>query len=836
VTARRSLLLAAALLAACNKTSSRPSTRLNVPSAVAVFHGLTLRDPANLRAYLAVANLGGDDLRLLDAVDGKAVVAPGLIMSLSVPTLPRPALLAAGALPDAGGATKADLLVVAPTGLAACNPAYPTRLNGCIQVVTTWNKDTAVDGSLSIDLGDLLAPGDVAEVLSLAVVPVPVFDGTVWKASIDKARVVAGLSAGSSGGRLLLADFARDPGGVGIVKTGAAVHDLGFEAVSLSGAPDDPVHLYVASPDPVGQDGGLAVEGVAELDLSGPFDGVIPPARPLDAHAPTTAVLAARVQPFKALTSDPTLDEFEAPVMRVYAALEPTRCGRDQALACGLVTFDPVAGALIPDPAGQLPFASPVPVPGQILGLIAVYPPSVGSGEIDGTPAPDGTQGPLQKLATQTVVRWTSTLALATSTLGPAYLVDLARGGQALDANVLPLIRVSGALSTPTSTEEPYLALFDENAVAPAPALTRDPALMPARIGLTPGFTPTDNWTLGWQLTIPGLLGVPAQLQSTPDGLGLAWLALQHSVGSDAASGPLRDAVRLYDPRLGLRIGDIALVTALDATACSGGLELEVTDFLYPTADAPGGAVAVAPRVTLPTDAQQACLSALGAAGRSKAQVTFLSSELLLLGGAFGYAGRPTLRAAAAEPGYLLDWKDPAALTCPLLDGADATFVVGGRWQPPTCDLACRDTCQQLLLSRRSRRAFYVTDQCASTDTVCISRWGLVLLDNLNGPVVQFKVGLLSSTGVTLDPLTTAPARGATLTFTTVSGQVMSSRQPEVGATVTGMALPSGMATFDRAGETGSSADGVHVFVSYPSNQVLDCSPSVAAGSSGLYR
>jgi hypothetical protein len=821
VTARRSLLLAAALLAACNKTSTRPSIRLNGPSAVAVFHGKTLRDPDNLRAYLAVANLRGDDLRLLDAVDGKAVVAPGLIMSLSVPTLPRPALLAAGALPpDTGGVAQADLLVLAPTGLAACTPAFPTRLNGCIQVFTTWDKDTAVDHDQSIDLFDLLPVGDVAEVLSLAVVPVPAFDGTNWSAAPDKARVLAGLSAGSNGGRLLVADFARAPDGAAIVKTGAAVHDLGFEAVSLSLAPDL-IHLYAASPDPVGQVGGVDVEGVAELDLSGPFDGVIPPARPMDAHAPTTAVLAARVQPFKALTSDPAVDEFDPAVDRVYAALEPTRCGRDQAVACGLVTFDAVAGTLIPDPAipPQLPFAAPIAVPGHILGLIRVDPPTVGSGtrQPDGTVTVDGTPGPLQQLVTQTVTRWTSTLAVATSSLGPAYLLDLARGGQARDASVLPLARVSSAASIQGASGAPYLALFDENAVPPEPALTRDPSLMPARIGLTPGFSTTDSWSLGWQAVIPGLADLQAQVQPSADGLGLDWLAAQYAVGGD-----VRGTVRIYDPQLGLQVGDLALVTPEDAARCPVGFELVITDFLHPgTGPYPGGAVRVAPSTHQPAGGNPGCLNG---APLSKVRVTFVSKELLLLGNAFGYAGRPTLQAAATDLGWALEWKDPGPLACPLLDTA--------AWPPAICDLDCRE----LLLSRRSRRTFYVTEQCASTDTACTKRWGLALLDNVNGPVLKLKVGLLSSTGDELDPVTTQPARGATLTFTTVSGQVMSSRQPQVGATVTGMALPSGMATFDRAGATGSAADGVRVFVSYPSNEVLDCSPSVAAGSSGLIR
>jgi hypothetical protein len=831
VKARHPLLLAAALLASCTNTSSRPGIRLAGPSAVAAFHGLSTRDPVNLRAYMAVADERADDLRLLDAVDGKAVLAPGLILSLSVPTAPRPALLAAGGLHDAGAA-RADLLAVAPIGLVACDPASPAVFSGCVQVVATWLPATALATSLTLDLGKLPG-GEDAAVLSLAVVPVPVSDGAGgWTSAPGQARLVAGLS----GGRLLLADYARAADGQAIALVGAAIHALGFDAVALSASPDL-VHLYAASPDPIG-----GVEGVAELDLSAAFDQ--PPAvRALDALAPTTAVLAARVRPFTGIagvTSDPKLEAYGDEVVRIYAAREPTRCGPDQPLRCGLVTLDPLTGGLLPERKSANP-AIPIAVPGSIIDLIAIYPPTIGSLLVDGTAAPDGIQGAYQKQATQVSDHWTSTLAAATSTNGAVYLIDLARNGLARDAGVLatntggqPARVQTAASSTPSLADSPWLALWDDRATTATPVPVHDATVMPLLVGMTPGYTSSDSWTLGQQSGLPTLAALRTQLQATADGQGLAWLAVQSSSGATADAPPYRGVARLYDPRLPIRVGDIAIVTPDDTARCPrGAFELDVTGILYPTADFPGGAVTVAPRaadlqpkvveggVQVPVDPH--CLDG---AGRSTGRVTFLGGGLVLTGATFGYAGRPTpsVRYTLPEPSW-------AALACPIVDGGD--FLVGGAWQPPVCDAACRAACEQLLLARKARRLFYFTEQCASTDAECLTRWSSVLYDDPEGPALTFRAGWSYPDGT---PGNAPPERGTFLSIATSAGEVPVVRKPQLSGTVTGAVLPSGLATFDRAGASKVSADGERVLVSYPGNQVLDFSPSQAANASTLHR
>jgi hypothetical protein len=827
-------------LAACNKTSARPGLRLNGPSAVAVFSGLTGRDPAALRPYLAVANERGDDLRILDATDGKAVLAPGLVMSLSVPTAPRPALLAAGSLADAGGA-QADLLLVAPAGLAACDPAAPLRLVGCIQVVATWTPATALDPQLTLVVDDL-AGGQDGELLSMVVLPVPEDDGAGgFRPAAGRVRVAAGLS----GGRLLLADWARAGDGVSIALVAAAVHDLGFDAVALSAAPaPDLNHLYAASPDPI-----AGVEGVAELDVRGAVDQA-PTVRAIRVDAPTSAVLVAKVRPFVALNEPtPKLDQFGPEVTRLYAAIDPNRggadgpitCGRERPITCGLVVLDPSTGLPVPDPAGQLPSHAPISVPGTILGIAAIYPPSVGGILDDGTTAPDGSLGVLQKQATAAGERFTSTLAAVTTTTGSVVLVDLARGALALDRGVLATAtgaspaRIATAISTiPTVTTAPRLGLWDGRAT-PAPAvLTTDAAALLHLVTMTPGYTPSDSWAVLWEGPLPDLVSLPGQVQARADHTGLEWVAIQSSSGLTPEAGPFRGVGRLYDPRLLVRPGDIVEVTPDDEVACPlGKFELEVTAILAPTADHLGGAVSVVPRpaalqptVTEGTSVVPADPACLDAGGRSTARVTFRAGGLILNGTAFGYGGRPQAQASAAGPGFSLAWADPAALTCPQLD--DPT------WPPATtCDQGCRDTCEQLLLSRKARRLFYMAEVCFLGDTACVERWGSSPLVDPTGPVVAFKAGWVYPAG---SSGTERPVRGSVLTFGTASGQAASVRRPISGGQPLGAVLPGGMATFDRAGYTGLATDGVRVFTAYTGNLVLDFSPSQSAAAATVHR
>jgi hypothetical protein len=834
VSARRLLLVALALLAGCDSTSTRPSIRLSGPAAVAIYRGLSTRDAANLRTYFAVANERGDDLRLLDAIDGQAVLAPALVQALSVPTAPRPSMLAAGGLHDAEPAGKTDLLAVASTGLVACDPTTPTRLSGCVEVVATWVAATAMSSSLRVTVDDLPGGQDAA-VLSLAVAPVPEPDPAGgWRAAAGRARVVAGLS----GGRLLVAEYVRGADGVRIDLAGAAVHALGFDPGSLAVSPD-PRHVYAASLDAIDQVNGL--HGVAELDLTGAYDAppavrLIQASRPTS--LPTTVVLAARVRTFQDLTSDPKRDLLGPEVLRVYAALDPQRCGREKEVACGVAVLDPLAGGPVADPAGELPMHAPIPVTGQVLAMAAVYPPALGGLKEDGSPATSAAEAVYQKQATAVSDRWVSTLAAVASSSGAVVLLDLARGAPALDRDVLATVtqgtqaHVQGVTSSAApSAEHPAIGLWDERTAEPV--VTADGAVMVLLPEMAPGYTGSELWRATWEGELPGLAGVKAELQSTGTSPGstLAWLALQVSADATIPGvAPLREVGRLQDPRSWLKPGDIAVVIPpVDDPRCPNGpFELEVTGFLEPDPDNyPGGAVTVTPRAVQPvtSDGLTGDPACRDAAGRSVALVTFRAGGLVVTGSSFGYAGR----ARFDEP-FALRHQETSALSCAPLDSP------GWPRAGDTCDQACRDACETVYLARSSRRAFYVAEQCLdpAVDPDCSARWGTAPLVNPVGPVLAFKPGKVYASDAT--DLTAEPARDSYLQVTTASGLVPASRRPLSGTNAIGALLPSGLATYDRSAETGLEASGVRVFASYPTNQVLDFSPALGASLVTVHR
>ncbi|MBK9518830.1 MAG: hypothetical protein IPO09_16060 [Anaeromyxobacter sp.] len=882
MTARRFALVALLLAAACTQTSTRPGIRLDGPSAVAVFQAVTTRDAA-LRAYVAIANERGGDLRLLDAIDGAAVLAPGLILSLSVPTHPRPALLASGSLFDA--TPGADLLAVAPAGSVACDPAG-TRLSGCVQVVATWTPATAVASALTLDLGELAGEGET-EVLALAILPVPeeLTPGVVTSRP-GRARLVAGLA----GGRLLVADFRRaadglaieldtatfdDPAAPGtpLTRPRVRVHELGFSPRSLSASPDL-VHLYAATLDPIG-----AVEGVAELDLSSP--GVSDPSpgfsapvvRAFDAGAPTTVVLAARVRefldtPLAGTTVALTPDSYGEPVLRVYAALDPARCGPAEAVACGIITFDPALGARAPDPAGELPYRAPMPVPGTVLSLTAIYPPAWGGADLSGAEIKPPAAVPplvpsLQKLAVEAGERWTSTLAAVGSTTGFTYLADLGHFGLVnaqwmgvAGANTTPAQVFTVSLAVPIEDEDgvvypevpanvDYPRIGAWNDVTPrldgqgnpAPVINgldiRDQRL----ISVTPGYTQTEDWRLTFEGALPGLDRRQAEVAAGPG--GLEWLAVQAATGLPEATDPaaptarFRGVARLYDVRLGVQPGDVVRITPTDA-ACAGAttFEVRVADLLPPdTASHPGGAVSLTAPAALP-----ACFQVASPTVR-QATVTIRSRGLVLTGTESGYAGRPVL-----DVPFSLRHEDEASLPCPMLESP--------AWPPAACDAACRATCERRLLARKARRFAYVTEKCptALTDpptdppdadqvakkVACETRWTRAVVPvppplvfpNPTGEVLSLRPGLGWD-----DSVTTPVAqlrRGTVLFIQARSGFQPATRRPTSGGTISGDVFPAGHATFDRSAATLDAAAGQRVFGAYPGNLLLDFTPSSA--------
>jgi hypothetical protein len=871
---RRSIpfLVAVALLAGCGKTTTRPGAGLRGSAAVAVFRGYLADQPALLKQHVAVANVLGDDLKFLAAENGNAVLAPTLVGALSVPTRARPAVLAAGPLNDLDGTGNPlpapDLLLVASRGLFARDPLlHPGQSSARLQVVTTWDPVTRV--AFDVDLGDVAPDAEILSLVTTGILEPVTGGGSRLRPGAVRALV------GLAGGLLVTVDFVRAADGHAIelatpataaAPPNPAVQQLGFDALGLGPAPDA-ASVYVATRDPIPGPGGAL--GVAQLDLTQPPGAFTVRAIPA---GPTTDVVALSLRVFKGFTpGDATLDVFEdQPSTRVYALLAPEACGRDAPLQCGLAVIDPVAGGLAADPAGQAPHMNPIQIPGEGLAMAATGPSA--KPELAG----------FLKIAPGSGQRWTTGLIAVASTAGHVYLVDPGHLAVANDVSMLNggnRTRVSSAATrlplTPSGGTQPstvpLLGLWNEKTDPTKPVVVTGAASMIGQVRVTPGFTNTEAWTVTWQGVLPGLGARTGQLRST--GPGIDWLAVQEPTGlSGAGQVTLRSVAHLYDPRLAVRGGDLVVVDAAGVLgtdgleACPNGpFELRVTGLLPPTADYAGGAVGVVPADVQPRWSKDStgawvadstgaladphCLDARPTlpAGDRKAVTTFRARALVAVGTASGYAGRPDLIEAdpTPVPPFALQYEREDALSCPILTDRDDV------WPPPAaavtaCEadvVTCRDQCERLLLARRARRIYYLTDQCldaAGTNGVppahsCGGVWTGLTFPFPSGPAVAFKVGLLQQDG-SEPPAGTLPLRDSSVAFTTVNGISPASREPYSGSTAFAGVLPTGVAFYDQAAEVGNATLGVRGFAAFTDNLVLDFSAVQSAPNALVIR
>lgn len=840
-----------AVLAACGSSTSTIGVGLSQPSAVVTFRGYT-PDPergAQLRPLFAIANAGRGDLTLVDAEDDKPVLAPVIVRSLAVPVPdPRPSLLVASPLGDGTGQPLADLLVVASTGTPA------------LQLVETWVQSARV-----VDEADLgaLAPG--AQILAAAAVPVVDVAGAVVP---GRVRVVVALT----GGRLAVVEYARS--GEAIVRGDTTLRPLTgsdgapFDAVSLAASPHDPLHLYAASPDPIG-----GVEGVAELRVAGaPAEWTV---RGLSARAPTRFVATARLRerraswpasPFGMI--DDTVEFETAPVDRVYAVIDPTRCGPNHRINCGIAVLDPVAGGIVPDYAGLMPYLAPIALPELALGLAAAEPPAVKpDSDANGMGVPnDG----FMKIAPGTGTRLTTAVAAIPSGSGRIYYADLGRWAVPNDQSILRTstrTSVTGGVGLGVAVEGETLPrvlgvwYLDENddwqLGFEAPEIQKG-----ARV--TPGFTVTETFQVAFQAPLPGLEAHRAQSGRTAD--GRTWVAMQ--VPASVPGGTtLTQVVRVYDPTFAARAGDIVEIYAPGVAGCptDGNVEARVAELLPPEEAYPGGALALEPlddpRPQTNPDGSPgpwrdwpACVQALGGGGLFQAGVR--AAELVAFGTSSGYAGRPEpARSLDVDfaPAFALQYENEDVLEadCPLLPwpadwrSAPAEFRA--------CDATCRGVCERLVLARKARRIYHVSDQCAIDDVGCHETWPVedYPFPRANGPVIAFKVGYRGSIaeGDLLpagDRALWGQLRGMLLTIATRGGLAPSSRLPTTSSTSTAAIFPLGASTFDRSAIPAIDntsdwakdlrAQGYRFLVPYPNEFVLDFSPGEAVSVTKVIR
>jgi len=735
------------LAAACSGGSEKPGAVLRGPGALAVFDGIVAHGTGTLRPYLAVANERGDELRLVDATDNHVVTSPGLIFPLSVPSSGRPLFMAAtdlhdGALVDGvrNAHDRTDALAVIAAG------------SNTVGLVDTWTGHPTVFPES--DPRTVTLPAD-AEVLSMvaAAAPVAVGDGA---SAVGVGRILVGLS----GGRLAVIDYERDAtdllGQAIVVKGATVLTGLGFDPVSLSQGVDAEF-VYAASREPL--PGGKL--GVAELRLTtvpaGPADWTL---RELDARVPTEQVAAVRFDGWvKDSATSP--DDFTAGVVdRVVAVPIAGACGAPpKPVRCGLLAIDVGTGALAPNwVTGEEDHLLPIPIPAPVSALLATG--RVGThvvGELVPTLAVNPGAGTF----------FTTGLASVSADDGKIYLVDLARWTMASDTSLLVgagRTRATGAKAVVAIGTVGALGLWGLDGVALPTALDAE---IPARVRVTPGLTPTDSWTLSWRGVLPALERRAAVMGRDGAGDAGLWLAIQIDTGAPAPVA-VADLTTLH-----VQPGDL-----VELDGCPSGTQLTVASVDTGLASAPGGAI----RFTGPAST---CLPGVLAVGDTATDVaTVRASELLLVGAAFGYAGRPPM---------------PTSTTTP-----EPEFVVPGR------------------------RIFYVTDSCTSAE--CTDAWPGLTFPFPTGNALGLRPAFLDAAlQATLDPPSVA---GTAIVFSTASGLTPSGRRPTVKGTVLAAELPSGLAMVDPGGQ----GTGAQVYASFTAGLVMSFSSASAPSSMVVIR
>jgi hypothetical protein len=766
--------------AGCGAGSERPGAELRTPGALAAFYGF-VASKDGLRHLLAVANERGDELRLIDLADDSVIESPGLVYPLSVPTTGRPLLLAAASLNDVGGGLPDALAVIA----AGSNE---------LQIVDTWSGVPTVVATVTLPLPD-------AEVLSMASAAAPV-SSLVGTAAPGIGRILVGLS----GGRLEVLDFQRGAGNEVAAPVVTELTGLGFDPVSLSQGADKR-YVYSASRDAL--PGGVL--GVAKIALPVGLVGgsAVPAVTSIDALVQTEAVAVATFDQWAPMIGTTTytfppagggayVDEFATNAMeRLIAIPVASECGEPpkKKVRCGLLALNPTTKALEVDPLGEGPTLIPIALPAPVSGLLA-------SGRSAANQVPIVSAGGAITINTTGV-------AAITTTDGNLYLVDIGRWAMASDTS--PLVgtgrtRVTGAPATVVDAKSSAIGLWSlADPSDKTPTLSAKVADIPARVRVTPGFTPDDNWTLTSQV-LPGLDARGARLGQDAGGF---WLSVQ--VG---ATPPITSIVNLASPDV--LVGEtVTLEQTETGIACANGVGFTITGFntLDPT-NRPGGAVSLADTGGCLADVN----SGLDIGANISAVATF--HGLVLTGEKYGDAGRPTAFVPTA-----------ATVEAKAYELATSEFkVLDPAAVPPPPQL---------------HRLFYVTDPCAGSE--CAGIWksapyiditdpanGTNIVHNAldfplpKGPLLGIVPGFVDAKGLRT---TVPPKAGTALHFTTRSGLVVpSARRPIVSGAAISSVLPLGLALVDPG------SGGVQLLVSYAAGLLADYKSNVAPGTMTVVR
>lgn len=815
---KRVTLVLLATLAACSSGPSSVGARFGGPSAIVQFYGITRNNSAagaKPAPYLAVADARSGDLRLLDPSVDQPILGPAVIYPLSIPTLPRPLHLAAASLADGGP----DVLVSASAG-------EPT-----LQVIETWSAQNRVHES--IELAQLLPQlGADTEILALVGLT----------ARPDGVNPVGRILAALTGQRLAVVDFTRSADGTGaVVHATPVLQPLTFDAMDLALGPDGTT-VYAATRDGLSLNGGT-VHGLVELAAGG--DAATPFLTwTYDALAPTVAVAAAMVDERQVVLDPCAAEQFSGlRVLRVYAALDPAACGPGEAIGCGIATLERLqgeaAGHLVSDlsalatapaphpatpgapPVQAQPFRQPIPVPGVPLHLAVANAPAKNANpdnparipttsSVVGTtcPATGSAASPLARVLYGSALRYTSAVAMVTSTDGHVYWLDLSRSAPVVDSTALAGLgrtEVLTATSDVVGVNAWQLGLwYDKYGYDTASGtlqslgstLVVDALTLPPAIETWPGFTPTAAWTVVYQGALPGLSARPGVIAS--DGTN-AWAAIQSDSGNTSlVSDPARwfVPVRVDDPARGVHLGDIVTFPELGCEATVAGI-LPASAGPQAGVSFPGGALQLA--TPLP-----ACLAAAAAAPLST-QITVLGADVVVSNDASGYQGRAKIALAgdtAADTVYTLAWLSDAELAASVDPDAAVKRLHARRLFYPT-DGPCPLPSPTTAVAGRSLGCYEIFPR---------------IVDPLApGPAIRFRVGLRNITTPAL--VATAadrPPRGAGIRFTTQSGLAQSSRRPTFGG-----APPATLVAVDPGDLPNHTAEDFRFYTAYQDDVVM---------------
>lgn len=797
---RRALLIlaAAAALAGCNKGSSRTGFGLAQPSSLAVARAYGHLH-VDLWPYGFVSNSAKDELVLFDAVEDKSVPAPILLRALSIPVPdPRPALVASADFrrPDGEERDRPSLLVAVSSGATQ------------LQLIRTWKdprvvaEDPGLADEAPVELG--------SAVLALVAVPT----------TPDRARVVAALADGN----LAVVDYqwmggTADPATPSAENRVARVTDpvtrsLDFAPLSLAVDPTEspPRFLYAASLDPVQG----ATYGVARFDMTG--DLAAWPFSAIDAGAPTRLVAALTLRerkPDASGTYDQIADDdgeqdagfVPGAVKRVYAWRDPGSCGPATELACGIVVLDPEAGGLArPGFLALQPGEDPLPiaVPSRPIALLAGKPPV--------NPPSDAPRETTEFMGIRAVSSRVTTGVLGIPCEnGRVYWADLGRWeipSAEIEVNSLPTATRVSTL-TPSSTAARRIGFY-----LPARIVGTSTDLAPWSpssqaanyIQTTPGFTPTDTWTVTYQGYLPDFVtSRTADVEAAVgdfDGDGqpdTGRLRVAFQAHSPGISEPVQ-VLNVYDPARGVRVGDIVEIWTgptqedpspdVKGSICpdtteddADGLptppvEGKVVAVAPPDAGHAGGSLVIAPGdcvryqdgMTTKEDCAEhgpwtskgncwGSLPTLQGSERGSYQVRIRAGggsagaeEFVVVGAVTGYAGRAVASAVDAPsvptPSFVL-----TSVALPEY-GRPGEVELAVACAPACSTGACpRDACEQLAIARRARRTHYTSVRCRDNTsdgrTFCrtyhpefVRPEGVADFPPPKGPTLAFSLGL----------------------------------------------------------------------------------------------